>query len=460
MPAPASTGLTDRPRLLVLDDEVAVRAVVERLAWQLGFEVEICPGVTDILHVLARRPAVLALVDVRKPGVNGLDLLHRIRADAPGCEVVLMGGQATADCVINALKHGAREYIAKPLDLERLKQVIDHLRDEAGARAHIFALQTRMAEHAEFCGMVGRSPVMQNVFNLIHRLAPHASHVLISGETGTGKELVAHAFHQTGPRLRQPFVTVNCSSVDAARLESALAAAEGGTVFLDAVGDLPPAMQARLQRATETCAPPSQNGVGVAMVAVTSRDLRADSVSGRFNRGLLGRLHTVEVRVPPLRERREDIPYLTAAFVQECARLLKRPFDGLTPAAERMLFTARWDGNVRELRHVIERACLLTDSTLISERDLIGPGMARWGGRLRPAGALVEPTLGREPRSVHPGLLERKQIVDTLHHVGGNRMAAAKALGISRRALYRRLERHHITYPAPRSRGGQRGGNV
>ncbi len=171
IPAPTSTGPMDRPLLLVLDDDVAVHAVVERLAWQLGFEVEVCPGVTDILHMVVRRPAVLALVDMRMPGVNGLDLLHRIRADAPGCEVVLMGGHATADRVIRALKHGAREYIAKPLDPERSRHVIDRLCEEAGARAHFFALETRMAKHAEFCGMVGRSPVMQNVFNGISRRA-------------------------------------------------------------------------------------------------------------------------------------------------------------------------------------------------------------------------------------------------------------------------------------------------
>jgi DNA-binding NtrC family response regulator len=300
---------------------------------------------------------------------------------------------------------------------------------------------------------------MQEVFSLIQRLAPHAKAVLVSGETGTGKELAARAFHQAGPRQGKPFITVNCSAVVATLFESELFghvrgaftgaveaksglfdAAQGGTLFLDEVGELPLTVQAKLLRALEfgevqRIGSLQTRRVDVTVIAATNRDLRVDVAAGRFRGDLFYRLNVVEVELPPLRNRREDIPYLTAAFMGDCSQRMHKPLTGMTPAAEQLLLNASWGGNVRELKNVIERACMLAEGNLITERDIeagLGPALA--------AGQSAQ------ARASSPALssVERGHIVDVLRQVSGNRMAAAKILGISRRALYRRLERHGI----------------
>ena len=264
--------------------------------------------------------------------------------------------------------------------------------------------------------MLGRSPGMQEVFSLIQRLAPHAKVVLVSGETGTGKELAARAFHQAGPRRTKPFVTINCSAVVDTLFETELfghvrgaftgaveskpglfEAAQGGTLFLDEIGELPLSVQAKLLRALENgevqrVGSLQPRKVDVAVVAATNRDLRAEVAAGRFRGDLFYRLNVVEVALPPLRERREDIPYLTAALMRECAQRMRKPLQGLTPGAERLLLSARWDGNVRELKNVVARACMLADGAVISERELAGAaglGGGTGSARSRERGRLV-----------------------------------------------------------------------
>jgi two-component system response regulator HydG len=467
----SSSNAITRPLLLVVDDEAPILKIVERLAGKLGFDVITCGGGTEAMRELARRPADLAMVDLRMPDVNGLDLLRQIRTTAPSCEVILMTGYAAVDSAVEAIKLGAREYLTKPFDFERLRQVLVEIREELERRAQILMVESQVAQQLGFCGMLGRSPEMQGVFSLVQRLAPHAKVVLIHGETGTGKELAARAFHQAGPRRAKPFVTVNCSAVVDTLFESELfghvrgsftgavenktglfEAADGGTLFLDEVGELPLAVQAKLLRALENgevqrVGSLQSKKVDVAVVAATNRDLRAEVAAGRFRGDLFYRLNVVGVTLPPLRDRREDIPYLTAAFIRDCAKRLGKPLAGLTPSAERVLHSARWDGNVRELKNAIERACILADGTIISERELAGTfGLeppASVGVPARP-----EPAPSGTP--VQLGDLERQHIVEVLRQVNGNRMAAARVLGISRRALYRRLERHGITEQPPR----------
>jgi transcriptional regulator with GAF, ATPase, and Fis domain len=353
---------------------------------------------------------------------------------------------------------------------------LGEIRDELARRAQLVALESEVARQLEFCGMLGRSPVMQEVFSLVRRLAPHARVVLISGETGTGKELAARAFHQAGTRRTKPFVTVNCSAVVDTLFETELfghvrgaftgavdskpglfEVAQGGTLFLDEVGELPIAVQAKLLRALDNgevqrVGSVHPRRVDVSVIAATNRDLRAEVAAGRFRGDLFYRLNVVGVTLPPLRDRREDIPYLTAAFIRDCAQRLKKPQAGLTSAAESLLFNARWDGNVRELKNTIERACILVEGTMISERELTSglDSESAGGGRGR-APELV----GLRPSRLPAGLdeLEREHILDVLRQVSGNRMAAAKVLGISRRALYRRIERHQIGDEAPRPFG-------
>jgi len=477
-PKPAA----QKPRLLVVDDEPAVLKIIDRLAVRIGFHVATCTSGTEALGQLLRQPADLAMVDLRMPDVNGLDLLRQIRTSLPGCEVILMTGYAAVDSAVEAIKLGAREYLTKPFDFDRLRQVLTDSRIEFERRAHLLALESAVAKEIEYGGMLGRSPAMQEVFSLIQRLAPHAKVALISGETGTGKELAARAFHQAGPRRQRPFVTINCSAVVDTLFETELfghvrgaftgaveakpglfEAAQGGTLFLDEIGELPHAVQAKLLRALEygevqRVGSLQPKRIDVAVIAATNRDLRAEVAAGRFRGDLFYRLNVVELTLPPLRDRREDIPYLTAAIMRDCAARMKKTFNGLTPAAERLLLQARWDGNVRELKNVVERACMLTDGTMISERELagaFGPDTPPAPPRPRTA---PEST---EHAEVPPPLdeLERSHILEVLQQVNGNRMAAARILGISRRALYRRLERHNLETAAPPATLGRRPGS-
>ena len=463
----------ERPLLLVVDDEIPVLKVIERLAAKVGFDVATCTSGADAMRTLLRRPADLAMVDLRMPDVNGLDLLRQIRTTVPGCEVILMTAYAAVDSAVEAIKLGAREYLTKPFDFERLKQVLDDIRAEIERRAQVVALESQVARQLEFCGMLGRSPVMQEVFSLIQRLAPHAKVVLIGGETGTGKELAARAFHHAGTRRHKAFVTINCSAVVDTLFESELfghvrgaftgaveskagvfEAAHGGTLFLDEVGELPLSVQAKLLRALEygevqRVGSLQPKRVDVTVVAATNRDLRAEVAGGRFRGDLFYRLNVVEVTLPPLRDRREDIPYLSAAFLRDCSARMRKPVHGLTPGAERVLLGARWEGNVRELKNVIERACMLSEGTLVSEREL--------AGAFGPEAHVVSAPRGRQPDLQGRGIektapldeVEREHILEVLRQVNGNRMAAAKVLGISRRALYRRLDRHHLADDAP-----------
>ncbi|MBZ5559749.1 MAG: sigma-54 dependent transcriptional regulator [Acidobacteriia bacterium] len=462
---------TVRPLLLVVDDEPAILKIIERLAGKAGFDVVTCASGAEALRTLMRRPADLAMVDLRMPDVNGLELLRQIRRSVPGCEVILMTGYAAVDSAVEAIKLGAREYLTKPFDFDRLRELLVNIRLELERRAHIVALESQVARQLEFCGMLGRSPLMQEVFSLIQRLAPHAKIVLISGETGTGKELAARAFHQAGPRRNRPFVTINCSAVVDTLFESELfghvrgaftgaveskpglfEAAHGGMLFLDEVGELPLSVQAKLLRALELgevqrVGSLQAKRVDVSVIAATNRDLRAEVAAGRFRGDLFYRLNVVEVALPPLRDRREDIPYLTAAFMRDASQRMGKPLNGLTPAAERALLTARWDGNVRELKNVIERACMLTDGTLVSDRELMGAfGPEAPTSWPRSPAAPVRGNGDTAPLET----VERGHILEVLRQVNGNRMAAAKVLGISRRALYRRLDRHRLLDEAPR----------
>jgi DNA-binding NtrC family response regulator len=309
--------------------------------------------------------------------------------------------------------------------------------------------------------MLGRSAAMHEVFSLIRRLAPHVRSVLITGETGTGKELVAHALHTVGARADRRFVTVNCSAVVEALFESELFGhvrgaftgatdtkvglfehAHQGTLFLDEIGELPLTIQAKLLRAVEygeiqRVGSLEAKRVDVTVIAATNRDLRAAAADGRFRSDLYYRLSVIELHLVPLRERREDIPYLSAVFMREAAGRLGHPMTGMTAAAERILLQAPWPGNVRELRNVIERACLLGDCKMLNERDVLAAMPAP--APPVPINSAPLPATAFDPDMVTSA--QRVQVEQALREARGNKAAAARLLGISRRSMYRWLER-------------------
>jgi DNA-binding NtrC family response regulator len=338
------------------------------------------------------------------------------------------------------------------------------VRDDLDRRRTLMATEAEIAHRLEFHGMIGRGPAMQEVFAFIRRLAPHLRAALITGETGTGKELVARALHAAGPRHTRPFTAVNCAAAGDPAFEVELfgcvagavpgahvdrpgvfESADGGTVFLDEVGQLPLAVQARLLRLLEhgevhRVGALDHRRVDVHVIAATSRDLREEVSVGHFRGDLFYRLNVVELNLPPLRDRREDIPYLTAAFIRESAGRLGKAVGGITTAAESLLVSAPWPGNVRELRNVIERACLVCDGALITDREVAAslPAPLRRLAAAAPS-AVATTFAGEDP---HPlAAVEREHILRALQRTGGNKKAAARMLGVSRRALYRRLER-------------------
>jgi DNA-binding NtrC family response regulator len=451
-----------RPVLLVVDDEASILRLIDRFARKIGFDVALAESGEEALVKLQREKAVAALVDLRMPEVDGLEVLKRIRAADPNCQVILMTGHASIDTAIDAIKHGAMDYLSKPFDFDRLQHLLTGIHDQIEQRRALLETEGRLVKQLEFCGMVGRSAAMLELFDRIRRFAPHVRTALVTGETGTGKELVARALHKAGPRANRKFATVNCSAVVETLFESELfghvrgaftgavdskpglfEAADGGTLFLDEIGELPLSLQAKLLRAIETGEIQRVGGidarrVDVRVVAATNRDLRSESAKGRFREDLFYRLSVVELSVTPLRERREDIPYLTASFVRQFAAQFGKVILGPTPAAERLLLTAGWPGNVRELRNVIERICILAEDRFFTEQET--------RACVAPASLSQMPSAESESNHIDADTqlladAEREHITQVLKGTAGNKKAAAHRLGVSRRSLYRKLAR-------------------
>ena len=444
-----------RPRLLVVDDEPGIRSLIQKFAEGCDFEVVTHAGGRTLLSEIPTIRADAALIDRNMPEIGGLDILRAIREIDPECQVILMTGAATVESAIEAVKLGALDYLSKPMDFDRLAELLTTVRFGIERRKRLLAADSELASRTEFYGMIGRSPGMQELFDMIRRLAPHARTALVSGETGTGKELVARALHKLGPRRDRKFIAFNCSAVVESLFESELfghtrgaftgavdakagvfEVGDGGTLFLDEVGELPLAVQAKLLRVIEygdvqRVGATEGKRVDVRIIAATNRRLTDEVAAGRFRQDLYYRLNVVEIALPPLRERREDVAYLTAAFIKEFAGRFDRPLAGVSPAAERLLRDAPWPGNVRELRNVIERACMLSEGRILQERELLSVLGA--SGCPRPAAA--GPSVNDGTRE-----LDRHTVENALQRVGGNRSAAARILGISRRALYRRLD--------------------
>jgi DNA-binding NtrC family response regulator len=452
------------PVLLVIDDEPTVLDTVRSIGVRAGFDVLTCGSGQEGIEASRTARPDLVMVDLRMPDLDGLQVLRAIHQADPACQMVLMTGYASVETAVEAIKIGAMDYLSKPLDVVRVEQLLLNVCDEVRKRRQAPAIEPL----PDGLGMIGQGPAMRHLVGAIGRLAPFIRTALVTGETGAGKEIAARAIHRAGRRAERPFVVVNCSAVVESLFESELfghvrgafawatedraglfEAADGGVLLLDEVGDLPLGVQAKLLRVLELgevyrVGSLEPRRVDVQVLAATNRDLRGEVLAGRFRSDLFYRLNIVEVRIPPLRERREDIPLFARAFVQECATRLSKSLVDVTDAGNQLLAAARWDGNVRELRNVIERASLLADGPYLTESD-IATCLPDEDPRPSPADA---PKVPREAAGwaehTEPPLLatvERDHILRALQHARGNKKAAARLLGVSRRALYRRLER-------------------
>ena len=439
----------------VLDDDAELlETIVETLA-QLGFP---AAGTTDpnqALELVRARRCAVVLADVKMPAMDGLAFLEQAQALDPGIEVVLMTGFYSLDSAIDAIKHGAYDYLTKPVERARLAKTLDELAEHSGRKRRIRELEDTLLAQLEMHGIVGKSPALLDMFELARTVAKHYTNVLITGPTGSGKELVARAIHQISPVSQQRLAVCNCSAMVDTLLESQLFGhvrgaftgatdtrpglfeyANGGTVFLDEVGETSLAMQAKLLRVIQNreiqrVGSPEVKLVNVRLIASTNRDLRAGVLAGQFREDLFYRLSSIQIRIPSLAERLEDIPLLVQFLLKKYNDAYGKNFSGLTRRAQTALLQHAWPGNVRELENVISSAAITAAGDFIDLDDL--PEQLQHRGRRDSEGEDWRPLSLEEVRKVHI-----KRVLDMCQ---GNRLRAAQILGIGRTSLYRYLKR-------------------
>jgi len=457
--------VTARGVLLLVDDDEAMRLYLEEELRDAGYTVVAAAGGEEALQRLGTTPVDVVITDLVMPGMRGQQLLGEIRARERGLPVVVITAFGSIESAVEAVKAGAYHYVAKPFRLEQLLPVVENALRERRLRQEVDRL--RRALDGRPAPIVAESPTMKRALDLVERAAAADSPVLLTGETGTGKELLARALHGGGPRRDRPFVAVNCSAIPETLLESQLFGhrrgaftdaredrrglfqeAEGGSILLDEIGDMPLLLQAKLLRVLQErevhplgAAAPIK--VDVRVIAATHRDLEALVQDDRFRHDLYYRLNVIAVRVPPLRERPEDILPLVAHLLDKHGHRLGRTACSLSPEAVELLRRHPWPGNVRELENAIERALVLGRDDTLWPEDL--PETIR-GGR-----PLLRPQDGAPARDGdHDGRplseVERAHILHTLRAVGGNKAAAARLLGFDRKTLYRRLEAYGLRH--------------
>jgi two-component system response regulator HydG len=465
-PEPAPAPPAPRPRVLVIEDDVPFLRTVSRILAGAGYEVVPVADPVEGL-VAAVEPGVDVVVsDIQMPNLTGLQLLERIRARRPGVEVILMTGEGTVDAAVQAMKMGAYDYLTKPFDTtERLVLLVAKAIDRKRLWDRTVALQGRLEVKEGFEDLVGQSERMQEVFRMIAAVAGSPATVLVVGESGTGKELVARAIHHRSPRRDRPLVAVNCSALTETLLDSELfghergaftgavserrglfEAAEGGTLLLDEIGDVPPGTQVRLLRVLQEgeirrVGAQQPRHVDVRVIAATHRDLRREVAEGRFREDLFFRLDVVSIRVPPLRERPEDVPPLAVHFLRKVAAKLGKRVEGIAPGAMEALTTYGWPGNVRELENAVERAVVLARGDELALGDLPPTILRGGGGAEVDLAGLFRLRLG-EAKRLAVRAFERRYLASALRTAGFSVSRAAAAAGVDR-SNFRKLLRQY-----------------
>ncbi|WP_058914217.1 sigma-54-dependent response regulator transcription factor ZraR [Entomohabitans teleogrylli] len=442
---------TSKAMILVVDDDISHCTILQALLRGWGYDASVAANGLEALEQVQQQVFDLVLCDIRMAHMDGIATLKEIKAVNPAIPVLIMTAYSSVETAVETLKAGALDYLTKPLDFEQLQQTIAcalaHTRQQESAPA---------AGEASQYGMIGRSAALRQLLSTINMVAPSDATVLICGESGTGKELVARALHAGSSRRDKPLVALNCAALNESLLDSELFGhekgaftgadrrregrfeeAQGGTLFLDEIGDIPPLMQVKLLRAIQEREVQRVGGnqtiaVDVRLIAATHRNLADEVRAERFREDLYYRLNVVTIEIPPLRQRREDIPLLAAHFLQRFTGRNRKTIKGFTPQAMDLLIHYRWPGNIRELENAVERAVVLLTGDYISEREL--PLSITGAGRPAPlehGGDAILPLAEAE----------REIILAALEKTGGNKTAAARQLGITRKTLLAKLLR-------------------
>jgi DNA-binding NtrC family response regulator len=458
-----------RAKILVVDDDTVVLKAVTQILQREGYPVV---GIDDAVEGLtaAKDPSIdVAVLDINMPHLSGMDLLKAIKAERPDVEVIMMTAYATVETAVEAVKAGAYDYLTKPFEnIDDLSLTVGKAAERKALKDRTRALEEALTVRSQFEDLIGQSSQMRAVFKLVETVSHSTATVLIQGESGTGKELVARAIHYRSPRKDKPFVAVNCSALTETLLESELfghmkgaftgatnnkkglfEAADGGTIFLDEIGDVPPATQVRLLRVLQEGEVKRVGAndpvkVDVRVIAATHVDLNRAKSEGKFREDLFYRLNVITIDLPPLRDRPEDVPLLAHHFLKMYAAKLAKKVTGFTPRAMEALTVNRWTGNVRELENVIERAVVLTSNEVLDVEDL-PPGFQE----SPQAGSPVEVfSLAHLPYAQAKRLamraFERRYLTALLEKNNNNVSSAARAAGVDRSNFRRLLKQYEV----------------
>ncbi len=447
--------------ILVVDDDAGHRHMLTTLLTDWGYRLDGAASGEDAVALCRERAFDLILMDVRMAGMSGIEALKKIKARNPAIPILVMTAYSNVESAVEAIKAGAYDYLTKPLDFDDLRLTLERVLDHASLRHENTALRATLAASFDPGGIIGQSPPMRRLMDMLATIAPSEATVLITGESGTGKELIARALHANSPRRKGPYIAVNCAALTETLLESELfghekgaftgaerrregrfLAADKGTIFLDEIGEMSLTMQVKLLRAIQEREIQRVGGdqtlkVDVRIVAATNRDLVREVEKKSFRQDLYYRLNVVTLGLPPLRERQEDIPLLASHFLGRFATKNGKIIKGFTPEAMNRLLKHSWPGNVRELENAVERAVVLLIGDYVSEREL-PPALSDQSEDLGANSTLSGLTLEE---------LERRAILEALDEAGGNKSEAARRLGITRKTMHAKLLKYAMTAP-------------